>query len=219
MSTTIKFLNSNNNLITEQQANQMNDFSKHFFENDVLKKQEIYFDKELFGGDYYLFSGENLNNVLTQLDLSLKWSIMSNKQEVNGYTIWESKNYFENFQQKPKYSKMVLDSQGNHIAVIDYDSVTNESKGAFKVYYYGGKPIPWSESGEIFPEDSEICFSFSDDGIIRSIRMNYDIINNESYWTNLSKFLADAEYFIQEMNITPAQINYFTHSEPLIPNF
>ena len=40
MSTTIQFLNSNNKLISEQQANQLNRFSKNTFIDGILKKEE-----------------------------------------------------------------------------------------------------------------------------------------------------------------------------------
>lgn len=219
MSTTIQFFNSNNKLITEQQANQLNRFSKNIFIDNILKKEEIYYDKILWGGEYYLSPGENVSDILTQLNPALKWSIMSNKQIVNGYTVWEARSYFENLQQKPKYSKKVFNNIGSHIATVSFDSITNQAKGAYKVFNYGNQQIPWGDPGDLFPEDSWIGFSFSDDGNIKSISMMYDIINNESYWTDLNDFLADAGDMLEEIGLTQEKLYYFTHVEPVVPNF
>lgn len=144
---------------------------------------------------------------------------MSNKQIINGYTVWESRFYFENLEQKPYYSKIVIDNQGKEIAIVEYDRITNQPKGAYKEFRYGNKQIPGAAQGELFPEGSEIYFNFSDDGKIESILMNYDIINNPSRWENLNKFLEEANSFLQGIGVTSEQLYYFTHVEPLVPNF
>lgn len=50
MSTTTQFFNSNNKLITEQQANQLNSFSKNIYIDGFLKKKEDYRENILKGG-------------------------------------------------------------------------------------------------------------------------------------------------------------------------
>lgn len=219
MSTTIHFFNDNNRLITEQQALQLNKYSKHLIIDNVLKKEEIYWDSNLWGGTYYLSAGENVTDVLLGLNPALKWSIMSNKQLVNGYTIWECRFYHENLEQESKYTKIAFDNVGDKIATVSYDTLTHQPKGAFKVFKYGNQPIPWGDPGDLFPEDSEICFSFSDDGNVENIFMLYDLFTNNSYWTNLNNFLADAGDFFQEMGVSPEELYYYTHVEPLVPNF
>lgn len=69
-----------------------------------------------------------------------------------------------------------------------------------------------------FPEDAHIGFSFDDNGNIKRISMNEDLINNESNWTSLNKFLIDGDFFINQM-MTQEQLYYFTHVEPVVPNF
>lgn len=125
MSTTIKFVNKKNNIITEQQANTINEFSKLFLIDDILKKHENYYYNELKGGIYYLSPLENINQVLADLDnAQLKWSLMNNKQMINGYTIWDSKRYDANFLQESTFTKIVLDNKGIEIAIVEYDTIS-----------------------------------------------------------------------------------------------
>lgn len=219
MSTTLQFLNSNNKLITEQQANQLNRFSKNTFIDGILKKEEDYHENVLRGGVYYLSPEENIAQVLNDIGVGLNWAIMSNKQIINGYTLREIRWYDDNLQTKSEYAKEIKDNLGNDIATISFDSITNQAKGAYKVFYYGNKQIPWGKPGELFPDDSEISFLFSDDGNIENITMNYNVINNESYWKSLDKFLTDAGDFLEEIGMTQDQLYYFTHVEPVVPNF
>lgn len=221
MSTTINFYNRNNNLITEQQANQLNDFLKEIHIDNILKKKETYYDKTLWGGTYYLSPGENVTEVLTNLGAHLKWSIASNKQVINGYTVFDYRFYDDNLQQESKYSKEVTDNLGNHIATVSFDSVTNQAISAYKVFNYGNQQIPWEDSGDLFPEDSWISFSISykDNEKIVAVTMMYDIINNDSLWTDLNSFLTDAEDMLEEIGLTQEKLDYFTNIEPVVPNF
>ena len=217
MSTTIKFLNDKNKLITEQQANQLSEYSKLSYVDDNLKKEDVYYENKLLGG-YYLSPEENVTEVLNTLGPDLNWAIKSNKQIANGYTIWEIRWYDENLQLKSKYAKRVNDSLGNHIATVMFDSITNQPKSAFKEFNFGGKHVPWDDEDMFFPEDAHIGFSFDDNGNIKRISMNEDLINNESNWTSLNKFLIDGDFFINQM-MTQEQLYYFTHVEPVVPNF
>ncbi|MCJ7932806.1 MAG: hypothetical protein MUW56_04040 [Chryseobacterium sp.] len=218
MSTTVSFFNSNKKQITEQQAFSLNNFSKHIHINNVLKKEETYRDNNLWGGRYYLSPGEDVIQVLTALDPSLNWTILSNKQIINNYTVWDCK-FYTDLQQDATYSRIVLNSGGNKIATITYDSITHEAKGGLKVFNYGNKHIPWGDPDDVFFEDSEIYFSFYDNGDIRTIFMNYDLFSNDSFWDSLDVFLKDAGDFFQKLGITNEQLYYFTHVEPLVPNF
>ena len=49
--------------------------------------------------------------------------------------------------------------------------------------------------------------------------MNYNIINNDSYWRRLDKFLTDAGDMLEEIGLTQEKLYYFTHVEPVVPNF
>ena len=219
MSTTIQFLNSNNKLISEQQANQLNRFSKNTFIDGILKKEEDYYENKLRGGIYHLSPGENVIEILSSIGVGLNWAIVSNKQIINNYITQEVRWYDDILQIKSQYAKEVTDNLGNHIATVHFDTVTNQPKGAFKVFNYGNQQIPWGDPGDLFPEDSEISFLFSDDGSIENIKMNYNIINNDSYWRRLDKFLTDAGDMLEEIGFTQEKLYYFTHVEPVVPNF
>ena len=218
MNTSIKYQNDVQKFITEQQANQLDDFSKLFYEDDLIKKKETYFENQLIGGVYYLSPGENVAEVLNNLGANLTWAIRSNKQVVNGYTIWDSKGYNENIQPKPTYTKIVYDLEGRNIANIAFDTQTNQSKGAYKTFYFGGMHVPWGDEDMFFAEDAMISFRVDDNGNIKRVSMNEDIINNESNWENLNEFLIDGAFFIENM-MPPNKLYYFTHVEPIVPNF
>ncbi len=219
MSTTTQFFNSNNKLITEQQANQLNSFSKNIYIDGFLKKEEDYRENILKGGVYYLSPSENVTAVLNDIGIGLNWAIKSNKQIINGYTIWEIRWYDNNLQTKSEYAKEVRDSSENPIATVTFDTITNQTKGAYKVFYYGNQQLPDGDPGDLFPDDSWIGFSFSDDGTIQNITMMYNMFNNEGYWTKLSRFLEDTGDFLQEIGMTPEKLNYFTNVNPVVPNF
>lgn len=168
---------------------------------------------------YYLSPSENVTAVLNDIGIGLNWAIKSNKQIINGYTIWEIRWYDNNLQTKSEYAKEVRDSSENHIATVTFDTITNQTKGAYKVFYYGNQQIPDGDPGDLFPEDSWIGFSFSDNGTIQNITMMYNMFNNEGYWTKLSRFLEDTGDFLQEIGMTPEKLNYFTNVNPVVPNF
>jgi hypothetical protein len=218
MSTSIKYQNDVQKFITEQQANQLDDFSKLFYEDDVIKKKETYYENQLIGGVYYLSPRENVTEVLNNLGANLTWAIRNNKQVVNGYTIWDSKGNDENLQIDPEYSKLVFDSENRLVASVTFDTQTNQSKRAYKVFYFGGMHVPWDDEDMFFAEDAMISFRIDDYGNINRISMNEDIINNESNWENLNEFLIDGAFFIENM-MPPDKLYFFTHVEPIVPNF
>jgi hypothetical protein len=218
MSTIIKYQNDIENFITEQQANQLSDFSKLYYENNILKKEETYINNQLEGGVYYLSPDENINEVLTNLGVHLNWAIMSNEQIINGYKVFELRGYNENFQNDPEYSKVVYDYENRVIATVAFDSQTHLTKGAYKAFYFGGMHVPWDDDDIFFEEDARVIFSFDTNGSIENISMNVDIINNESNWISLNKFLIDGAFFIENM-MPSNKLDYFTNVEPIVPDF
>lgn len=204
--------------LTEEEALEIGNYRKHIWINNALKKEESYRENQLWGGRYYLSPEENVTEVLIALGQNLNWTIKDNKQVINGYTVWDCKSY-SNLQQDATYSKIVLNSGGNKIATISYNSATNVAMGGLKVFNYGNRPIPWGDSDDVFFEDSEIYFSFYDNGDIRTIFMIYDLFTNDSFWDSLDTFLKDSGDFFQKLGITNEELYYYTHVEPLVPNF
>ena len=214
----IKYSNRYSELITEQETEQINFYSKLYFEEGELKKQENYKDKELIGGTYYLSEGEKHTDILNQLGAQLKWVIGGIKQVINGYRVHEFRSYDENLHESETYSKLVKDHNERIIAVVSFDTISREAKGAYKVFYFGGVQVPDDEEGVKFDEDAELTFSFKDNGEIKRIDMNIEYVSNNSNWSDVASFINQAGNFIGEV-MTIEQLNYFTTIEPVVPNF
>ncbi|MEM6721735.1 MAG: hypothetical protein AAF611_20575 [Bacteroidota bacterium] len=218
MSTVIKYKNSQDQYITEQQAQQLSFYHKLFIESSELKKVETYREGELKGGIYYLSTSENATTVLTSLGAALNWSMASNKQVTGGYTVWEYRTYDQSLQVNPEYYKVVTDSNEKMIASVTYDTATGNSKSAFKTFYFGGQPVSDDDSDVFFEEDAQVSFLFDDTGVVERIDMNVEYVNNQATWYDASSFLSQASEFISEL-MTTDQVTYFTNVLPLVPNF
>jgi len=216
MPTTIKYQNDAESFITEEEANQLNDYSKLFYEDGALKKEETYKDGVLWGGVYRLGSSEDPITVVKQLGPHLMWSIGSNKQLVNGYTIWEYRFYTETLALKPTFSKIAYDSKLRVVGVISYDTATLQVKSGLKTFYFGGVLVE-GETNSYYEEDSEINFNF-DSTTLSQIFMNSEIINNEGSFDTLNSFVQEAGTLIDYL-FTPAQLDYYSNLEPLAPPF
>ena len=138
MSSRIKYQNDAESFITEEEAEQLSDYSKLFYEDGALKKEETYKDGVLWGGVYCLGSSEDPITVVKQLGPHLMWSIGSNKQIVNGYTVWEYRFYTEALELKPTFSKITYDSELRVVGVIGYDTATLQAINGLKTFYLGG---------------------------------------------------------------------------------
>ena len=218
MSTEIKYKNIGSEFITERQASQLDYFSKLFYIDDELKKEEIYFHNKLNGGVYFLNTNENPIEILNELGIHLKWTFAMNKQQINGYNYIEYHSYDENLQLKPKYLKRVEDASGNLIAFIEFDRLTNQHGGGGKIFHFGGVQVPDDDEGVFFEEDAKLMFVFDSNGNIEKISMNNEYVNNSGYWTTLNDFINDASFFVDDM-MPSTILNYFSNVEPIIPNF
>ena len=216
MPTTIKYQNDAESFITEEEANQLSDYSKLFYEDGVLKKDETYRNGELWGGVYYLATGEDPISMIKKLGPHLMWSIGSNKQLVNGYTIWEYRFYTEALALKPTFSRIAYDSKLRVVGVISYDTATLQVKSGLKTFFFGGVLVE-GETNSYYEEDSEINFNF-DSTTLSQIFMNSEIINNEGSFDTLNSFAQEAGTLIDYL-FTPAQLDYYSNLEPLAPPF
>ncbi|REC63583.1 hypothetical protein DRF65_05685 [Chryseobacterium pennae] len=203
--------------LTEEEALEAGNYTKHIWINNALKKEESYRENKLWGGVYYLSPEENVTEVLIALGQSLNWTIKDNKQVINGYPVWDCKSY-DNLVKKTTYTRIVSDTEGIEIAIITYDSVTHQVKSGLKIYKFGNKPIPWGEPGSVFDEDSEIFFRFGEDGELDAVHVSDFLFSNDFAYT-ATQFFRAAGNFFQEMGLSEEEIYYYTHAEPLVPNF
>jgi hypothetical protein len=203
--------------LTEEEALEIGDYTKHIWINNVVKKEESYRENQLWGGVYYLSPEENVTEVLITLGQNLNWTFKDNKQIINGYTVWDCKSY-NNLIQSNTYTRIVSDAEEKEIAFITYDSLTLQATTGLKIYYYGNKPIPWGSSGNLFEEDSEIHFRFDENGELGSIFTTDIIFGNDPIYTPAS-FFKIAGNFFEEMGGCDDELYYYTHLEPVVPNF
>jgi hypothetical protein len=134
MSTTVKYTNSRDGIITEQQLSNVKDYDKKTYEDGSLKRVDTYYNGELHSGIYYLSPNENKQMVVSEL--SSIWG------DVEVYFNTQS---FENFSSKDweVYSesslvlmgKIIVDAQDRMIArqILDVNSLNVVS--VEKIFY------------------------------------------------------------------------------------
>ncbi len=203
MNTVIKYKNNRGTFVTQQQSMLLKDYSKLYFIDHELKKEEKFLDRIPLNGLYYLNNSENPLSIVNQLNPNFSWTFLT-KTILNGYSIFESKAFDSSLQLKPKYYKKVFNTNEKHIATIMFDSQTNTPLGGIKIFRF------W--------EDEEILFNFNDEGIVRKISISNMILSNEMTYYDLSGFLDEIDEFVGDI-ITQEQLDYFTNLEPLVPDF
>ncbi|AZA90462.1 Uncharacterised protein [Chryseobacterium nakagawai] len=203
--------------LTEEEALEIGNYRKQIWINNALKKEESYRENQLWGGVYYLSPEENVVEILIALGQNLNWTLKDNEQKVKGYTVWDCK-FYNALEQAPTYSKIVLDADGKKIATITHDSLTHQVKGGLKTYEFGNQSIPWGGSDDVFDEDSDIVFIFGEDGEVDAVHVSDFLFSNDFTYT-ASQFFRAAGNFFKEMGLSDQEIYYYTHAEPLVPNF
>lgn len=218
MSLNTEFKNVSGSIITTQQKNNLKDYYELKFVDNKLKMEFFYYNNEKVNGIYFISSNENINNVLNSLDTSHRWCIMSNKEIINGYSVWK-KNYVDGNILSDVYSKTVYNANSQEVAEIGYDSNEMPTRGGFKILYIGNKDITFDDDyvDGVFDNDAEVIFYFGADGNISSIGTNTKV-----FWepyTILPKFLREQQNGPILNLMTPAMLSYFTNFLPLVPNF
>lgn len=175
----VKYQNNQGQYISEIETSLLTDYYILYFLNDLLKIKKETFGGEPFLGEYYLSIDEDITNIIGGLDSSYKWFFVT-QDIVNTYAIKEKRSYNENLQPSLFFFKEVRDSNDKFIALIKYNTETNQSIGAFKVFRY---------------QEEEITFSFKEDGQIEKIDLTEMILSNELSYNNLDSFLNEIEEF------------------------
>jgi len=218
MSINTEFRNITRNIITTQQKNNLEDYYELKFIDNTLKMEFLYYDKEIVNGTYFMSADENINDVIGSLDLSHKWSIMSDKEIINGYSIWK-KNYVYKGILSNVYSKTVFNSNNLEVAQIGYDSSGMPTRGGYKILNIANKNITFDDDyiDGVFDDNAEVIFYFDENGEIDSIDTNTNVFSEP--YTILSKFLREQQNGPILNLMTPAMLTYFTNFIPLVPNF
>lgn len=218
MSLNTQFRNTTGSIITIQQKNSLEDYYELKFIDNTLKMEFLYYNNEIVNGTYFMSPGENINNVIGSLDLSHKWSIMSDKEIINGYSVWK-KNYMYKGTLSVVYSKTVFNSNNQEVAQIGYDSSGMPTRGGYKILNIANKNIIFDvdDIDGFFDNDAEVIFYFDENGEISSIDTNTKVFSEP--YTILPKFLREQKDGPILNLMTPAMLSYFTNFLPLVPNF
>jgi len=218
MSLNTQFRNTTGSIITIQQKNSLEDYYELKFIDNTLKMEFLYYNNEVVNGTYFMSSDENINNVISSLDLSHKWSIMSEKEIINGYSVWKKK-YIYKGTLSVVHSKTVFSSNNEEVAQIGYDSNGMPTRGGYKILNVANKNITFDDDyiDGVFDSDAEVIFYFDENGEIDSIDTNTKVFSEP--YTILSKFLREQQNGPILNLMTPIMLSYFTNLLPLVPNF
>ncbi|WP_026715319.1 hypothetical protein [Flavobacterium daejeonense] len=217
MSLKIEYRNTLGSIINIQQKNNLEDYYELKFVDNVLKIKFLFYDKKIVEGTYFMSLDENINTVIGTLDSSHRWVIMSDKEMINGYTVWK-RNFVTNNVLSAVFDKVVYDSKSRKIAGIGYDANGMPTRGGSKTFYFGGRNIIFDEDDidGVFDDDAEVIFYFDVDGTIRIDTTTNVFIKP---YVSLSKFLEEQQNGPILNLMTSEMITYFTNFQPLVPTF
>ena len=210
MSLRIEYKNEFGVLLKIQQLDNVENFSKLYFEDTNLIREEIFEDKVLSEGIYYLSPGQNYTDVLNQIDTSVLWDFKSNKEIINTFEVWESRIYKDG-EISSNYSREVY-FNGKNIAGKSYTSSSAPIGGTYKMLDLSNVVLDNNGYSIKFPEGSSYSFYFNSEGIL------YRILPDTGGWDRpydrLSKFSEDDPIV---SHLSSEQLDYYTNAEPLIP--
>ena len=214
MSTQSKYKNYFGVEITNQQANQLDEYDELTFVDNRLKIEKKYYDNELEGIYIYIYPDENESAILNTLtEPDFEYSIIKDFEQINGYDTWKSYAY-KNGVLDSQYSMEVFDAQDRQIAIIGYDETGAIDFPGWKKYYISNNII-YDENGNIdikYSEDSYVKFDF----MSGELEISLPLDDEEIYKTS------DLPYFYQVWQdrlplLTSELMAYFMDPNQLIP--
>ena len=220
----ITYTNTYKEAITESQAQQLDLFTKRFFDNGLLKKIEYHSVYEGVSVTYY--KDQNETNVLQNLTLeypNVDDFRIRTRESIGNYFI-ENEEWFENGILKFK-STAIRDSQRRMIAAEDFDVITNESKGSGKSFYSEAVYRMWCEpniEGDWIDKEFNVFNAeYNDDGSLKRIDFNeMSTYDKELYLPNSENTEFDLAILKTKCGFTDEQMNYYLTSAILpIPDF
>ncbi|MEW7278316.1 hypothetical protein ABW636_06950 [Aquimarina sp. 2201CG1-2-11] len=156
------------NVITEAQASQLEEYDKYYLENnEVVRFEKFSKHPRRRGGGYYLKPDENVQDYIDQYVTPIGiWMFYYNKQtNAYGHTAWDFILYHDNVIKGKR--KECYTAQNELLAMIDLNIETEEPKFGVKYYYNPDYYLP-----ELLPE--LISFSYKPNSKYEpiSIRIN-----------------------------------------------
>jgi hypothetical protein len=178
-----------------------NEYKKHIFEDEILKKTESYKNGKLTGGKIYLRSSEDLEDIITQYNNSYEdWAFCYDYEVSRDFKYSETVTYLKGTL-KFKFREV---ANNKLIAYQSLDIVTNDVLRTLKYYYdeiYGDEDVSYQL----------IKVTYGSGGEVENINSFLD--PDEVY-----KLL---DYLEQEDLMAVFNWNehpYYHKAEPLIPN-
>lgn len=221
MNTRIEYRDTLGTIITEQQKNNLTEYCKLSYDlnNNMLKSKLYYYGEDVISqGVYFMEPFENITTVITQLNSSHRWEIMSELEIINGYDVWKL-NYFQNGVLSDIYDKQVLDTEGEYIASIGFDANNMPTRGVVKKFDLSNKNMidRYGYINGKFDIGDYVLFGFNPDGSFRA-RSSDNHIFFKPYLT-LQSFLEN-EHDGYVMNLMTQEMkDYYLNFHPLVPPF
>jgi sporulation protein YlmC with PRC-barrel domain len=221
MSTKVEYRNSLGSIVTEQQKNNLSEHFKLTYDLDTnkLKTKLHYFDKNVINeGVYYMDPNEDITNVITQINPSHRWGIMSDLQVINGYKVWR-RNYFQNGELSDVYSKEVFNTNGDYVAGMGYDNNDQPTRGSYKKFDLSNKNMI-DEDGDVvgvFEDGDIVTFGYGSDGSFTVRSSNTDIFFKP--YITLQSFLESQQNGFVMNLMTQEMKEYYLNFQPLVPPF
>jgi hypothetical protein len=221
MSTRTEYKNSLGALVTEQQKNNISEHYKLVFDlnTNKLKTKLHYFGKDIINeGEYYMDPSENITNVISLLNPSHRWGIMSDLQVINGYNVWR-RNYFQDGELSNLYSKEVYNTNGDFIASMGFDANNLPTRGGVKRFDLSKKNMIDEDEDiiAVFEEGASVTFGFGSDGSLEVWASDPDIIFKP--YITLESFLASQQNGYIMNLMTQEMKDYYLNFQPLVPTF
>lgn len=214
MSTQVKYKNFFGAEITNQQANQLDEYTEQTYVDNQIKIERKYFENELEIIYIYIYPDDDVNAILSTLtEPDLEYTIVKDFEQINGYDTWKYFAY-ENGVLDSRYTIKVFDAQGRDIAVAGYDENGTIDFPGWKKYYISNNII-YDENGNIdikYSEDSYIVFDFMNGELEISLPLNDEVIYKSS---DMSRFNQAWLSFLPLL--TPEILTYFMDPNQLVP--
>ena len=201
MSTQIKYTNFFGSPITAQQQNTLLDFKKMTFISSEIKTIETF---ENIGNisyisvKYFIDTTENKQDIIQKyVDATTNSSLViySNKQQSNGFNLWDWESYEDSSQVAFK-GKEVFDSELRTIFSCAFDRSTNLLLPGAQKFYYGNQVV--------IPYDDRLLeFKYDANG---NVKLIFDSNENYGYIEGIS--LAE---FLDDVNLSQGVFPWSEH--------
>jgi len=134
----IKYKNIQGNLITYQQSLQVDEYYKAFYENDLLVKEEAYYQNELYGITYYNINDDTHTTILSSnFSSDVEFNIVDEVTYSNGYYLKSSSSYSDVSGMLSGKTNRLYNPNGDLVGneLFLEDDNTPQYQSTYKYYY------------------------------------------------------------------------------------